>query len=82
MIHHHKKNRILSLKNRQGLILSTHNEIEEELNHHFENILKENNHDNEAHIRKITSNIPTTLSREHNQMLLKKITIAEVETIV
>ena len=82
MIQHNKKNRILSLKSRQGLVLSTHNEIEEELHQHFEKILKEKNHENDVHIRKITNNIPTILSREHNQMLLKKIMMAEVEAVV
>ena len=72
MIQHKKQKKILNLKNKQGLTLSTHQEIEQELHQHFSNILKESNQDNEDHIKKITNNIPTILNREHNQMHLKK----------
>lgn len=52
------------------------------LNQYFRAILTKNNHDNEEDITKITRNIPNILTRKHNQMLLKKITMAEVEEAV
>lgn len=63
-------------------MFDTHQQIEEELHRHFSSILTESNHHNEDHIRKITNHIPSILTKEHNEMLLKNITMEELEEAV
>lgn len=63
-------------------MLNTHQEIEEVLHQHFSSILTDEGKKNEDHIRNITNNILPILTREHNQMLLKRITIEEVEEAI
>ena len=77
-----KNNRILNLKNDQGQLQDTHQQIEEELHQYFIGILIESNQHSEEHIRKITNHIATILTKEHNQMLLKNITMEELEESV
>lgn len=48
----------------------------------FSCILTKRNNHNEDQIRKITNHIPSILTKEHNQMLFKKITMEELEEAV
>ena len=57
-------------------------EKEEELNHYFVEILNEDIHDKERDIAQITSLIPPSVTREDNEMLIKPVTLQEVEEAV
>ena len=57
-------------------------EIEEELNHYFVDILNEDIHDRERDIAQITCLIPPSVSREDKEMLVKPVTLQEVEEAI
>lgn len=61
---------------------STQEEILEELNSVYNKLLQEPNIDISQAIREITRNIPTTLNLDHNKMLLKEVSMQEVEEAV
>ena len=57
-------------------------EIEEELNHYFAEILNKDIHDRERDIAQITRLIPPSVSREDSEMLVKPVTLQEVEEAI
>eukprot|EP00253_Pinus_taeda_P018242 PITA_18242 len=59
-------NKISSIKNEEGNILTSHENIEDVLVQHFQSITQENNSDREQSISEITKNIPKMVSREDN----------------
>ena len=66
----------------EGGRIETHREIEEELNHYFAEILNEDHHDRDREIAQITRLIPTSVTREDNEMLVKLVSMQEVEEAV
>ena len=66
----------------EGSQIETHREIEEELNHYFAEILNEDLHDRERDIAQITWLIPPSVTREDNDMLVKPVSMQEVEEVV
>ena len=62
--------------------IETRREIEEELNHYFVEILNEDIHDRERDIAQITRLIPPSVTREDNEMLVKLVTLQELEEAV
>ena len=65
-----------------GSRIETWGEIEAELSHYFSEILNEDVHDRERDIAQITHLIPSTITREDNEMLVKPVTLQEVEEAV
>ena len=66
----------------EGGRIETRREIEEELNHYFAEILNEDHHDRDREIAQITKLIPTSVTREDNEMLVKPVSMQEVEEAV
>ena len=62
-----------------GNWIETRGEIEEDLSNYFSEILSEDDHDRERYIAKITRLIPPTVTRENNEMLIKPVSLQEVE---
>jgi len=73
-------NSITLLQNRQGDHIEKHEDIEEELLTHFRRVHQETEADRQPAIEKIIKIIPTIISKEHNQILLRPISLQEVET--
>lgn len=71
-------NRISSIKNEDGNLLTSHENIEAMLVQHFRRITQDNNLDREQSISDVTRNIPKLVSREHNFNLNKPISKEEV----
>ena len=66
----------------EGGWIETHWEIEEKLNHYFVEILNEDLPDRERDIAQITRLIPPSVTREDNKMLIKPVSLQEVEEAV
>jgi len=82
MIHHRKNNRILALKNQEGHLIHSQEDLETELNHYFSSLLKEPRNDQDHDIKKINKNIPKILTEDHNKMIQRKVSLKEVEDVV
>lgn len=82
MIQHSKNKFFLALKNQDGHLIHSHEELETGLNHYFSFLLKEPRNDRDQDIKKITKNIPKILTKDHNKMLLRKVSLQEVEDVV
>ena len=65
-----------------GNWIETRGEIEEDLSNYFSEILSEDDHDRERYIAKITRLIPSTIIGENNEMLIKAVSLREVEEAV
>ena len=74
--------RILKLKKMEGVWIELRCKIEEELNHYFAKILNEYLQDRERDIAHITGLISPLVTREDNEMLVKLVTLQEVEEAV
>ena len=62
-----------------GSRIETRGEIEAELSHYFSEILNEDVHDRERDIAQITRTIPSNVTKENNEMLIKTVSLQEVE---
>ena len=82
IIQNRNNSRIQKLKKMDGSRIETCREIEEELNHYFAEILNEDIHDRERDIAQTTRLIPYSVTREDNEMLVKPVTLQEVEEAV
>ena len=58
-----------------GSRIETRGEIEAEFSHYFSKILNEDIHDRERDIAQITRSIPSTVTRENNEMLIKPVSL-------
>ena len=72
-------NSITLLQNRQGEHLEKHEDIELELLTHFRRVHQETEIDQLLAIENIIKIIPKIITEEHNQILLKPISLQEVE---
>lgn len=82
MIQHRRHNRVLALKNREGNLIQSHEEMEDELNYYFSTLLSEPRTDQARAIQYITKNILVILIKDHNKMILRKVSMQEVEEVV
>ena len=82
MIHHKRNNIILNLKYRDGSTAHTHEDISTELNNFYSRLLKEPRVDRSHAIREITKNIPSILNQNHSKMILREVSMQEVEEVV
>lgn len=69
MIQHRINHRILALKNREGHLIHSWEEMEEELTQYFSSLLKEPRNDQDEDIKKTTKHIPKILTEDHNKMI-------------
>ena len=67
------------LKKVDGSRIETRQEIEEELTQHFSEILSEDRDNRGEDIERITRLIPRSVTRENNEMLIKLVTMQELE---
>eukprot|EP00253_Pinus_taeda_P005412 PITA_05412 len=74
------RNNISQIINEQGEKMETQEEIEHEFIQHFKEMSKEPNINRTAAIEEITQHIPHLISEEQNSLLLKPISMQEVET--
>ena len=75
-------NNINFLQNQAGERLEEHQAIEAELTTHFKMVLQEDRLDRQTAINKILPHIPKLISEEHNQLLLRPVSLLEVEQVV
>jgi len=66
-------NNIPFIQNQEGAKVEKHEEIEEELLNHFQQVHHEPMIDRQQAIRKITSNVPKLITEEHNELLMSPI---------
>lgn len=64
------------------MYLTSHQDIEHELNNFFSPLLIEPQTDHSTAINKITKQIPTLVTNDHNDSLRRPITVFEVELVV
>eukprot|EP00253_Pinus_taeda_P015037 PITA_15037 len=74
------RNNISQIINEQGEKMETQEEIEHEFIQHFKEMSKEPRINRTAAIEEITQHIPHLISEEQNSLLLKPISMQEVET--
>ena len=82
VIQNRNSTRIQKLKTRNGNRVDTRREIETELTQYFSEILREEVGNRSREIEKITSLIPSLVTVENNEMLVKPIEMQEVEEAV
>ena len=82
VIHNRHNSNIHKLKKEDGNQVEIRREIEEEPTHHFEDILTEDKGDRGQDIARITRLIPKVVTRENNEMILKTISMQEMEEVV
>jgi len=75
-------NRITYLKDEHGNKLTTHIDIEHTLVTYFKESLIETKKDRLSIIQLITKNIPKVVFEEHNEALLRQITMEELEQTI
>jgi hypothetical protein len=63
----------------QGQMLQKHEDLEQELVSYYQDLLSEPPGDRSPAIEKITQHIPDIITQEHNEALLRPITIEEVD---
>ena len=75
VIQNRRNSRIQKLQKMDGSSIEARRDIEDELTHHFLEILQEEDHDRGRDIEKITRLIPSSVTRENNEMLTKSVTM-------
>ncbi len=75
-------NRISSIKDEEGNLLNSHEDIEVVLVQHFRGIVKETISDRENFIRDLTRHIPRLVSREDNFNLNRPMIEEEVSEVL
>jgi hypothetical protein len=82
MIHRRFINHITKLENAQGTTLLSHLDITKELTDYYLDLLSEPQVDHAEAIGKVTTNIPTLITQEHNEALMTPISQAEVDQAI
>ena len=75
-------NNIAFVNNRQGDRLEVHEDVEHEFKEYFQDILREPPGDRNQAIHSVTQHIPKIITAEHNNMLLRPVTLQEVEEVM
>ena len=82
VIQNRMQNKIFSIKNARGEGVETKEGIETSLNHYFTEIMFESRQDMSDDIDQITWFIPSMVTHDQNDLLMKPITLLEVEVVV
>lgn len=72
-------NNIVHLQNPQGEEMEKHEDIEREITNHFKTVHQEPPKGRQPTINEILQHIPRIITEEHNQCLLRLVTMMEVE---
>ena len=75
-------NKISLLQSQNGERLEEHQDIEKDLLAHFKSVLQESHANRQPAITKVLQHIPKLLKEDHNQMLLRPVSLQEVEKAV
>ena len=75
VLQNRSNSRTQKLRKLDGIRIETRGEIEEELSNYFSKILNEHYHDKGRDIAKITRLIPSTVTGENNEMLIKLVSM-------
>ena len=78
-IHHRMRNKMSKLHTDSGDTLEDHQDISNELTHHFSQLLSEPNHNRLEEISKVTHYIPPLVNSNHSHSLMQPISLQEVE---
>ena len=81
-IHQRMRNKINNLHTDSGDTLEEHQDISNELTHHFSHLLSELNHNRLEVISKVTHCIPPLVNNDHNHSLMQPVSLQEVEVVV
>lgn len=81
-VHQRMRNQISQVNNAQGVKVETQEEIEHEFLHYFKEMSQEPNINRDEAIDNITRQIPRLITEEQNILLLKPISLQEVEIAV
>eukprot|EP00253_Pinus_taeda_P010687 PITA_10687 len=73
-------NNISQIQNQQGERMEQHEDIERKILQHFKSVHQEPQINRQPTIEKILQHIPKIITEEHNQLLLRLVTLLEVET--
>jgi hypothetical protein len=76
------QNKILKIRDRDGIERESHKEIKNKLVNHFQGIAQEPNQDRTEAIQRITQHIPKLVTEEQNINLNKSITKEEIDQVV
>jgi len=82
MIQRRHHNRIISLRDNQGNKVSNDQDIQLELLQYYRSLMQEPHPNRKEAIRKITEHIQKILNEDHNEALMRKITMEEVEQAI
>ena len=82
VLQNRNKSRIHKLKKMAVRKVESRKKIEEVITQHFSDILTEDGGDRRRAINRITDMIPRTVTRENNEMLLKSVSMQEVEEVI
>lgn len=72
-------NTISHIQNLQGDKMEKQEDIEKEITNHIKTVHQEQPIDRQRAINEILQHIPKLITEEHNQLLLRPVTIMEVE---
>jgi hypothetical protein len=75
-------NKILNIKDQDGIERESHQEIENKLLNHFQGIAQEPNQDRSEAIQRIIQHIPKLVTEDQNFSLSKPITKEEIDQVV
>eukprot|EP00253_Pinus_taeda_P035588 PITA_35588 len=81
-VQRHMSNQISYVMDEKGNRIETHEGIEKEFYNYFKTMNQEPNINRNEAIEKITSHIPRLINEDHNTLLLKPISLQEVEEAV
>ena len=76
------RNKISKLHTDSGDTLEDHQDISNELTHHFSKFLSEPNHNRLEEISKVTHCIPPLVKNDYNHSLMQPVSLQEVEVAV
>eukprot|EP00253_Pinus_taeda_P003560 PITA_03560 len=79
MIQHRQRNRIFSIKNKEGQRITQHEEMEQDLVNHFRSLLTKPQRNRTEAIGRISKEIPKLVTRDQNLALMRGATLEEVE---
>jgi hypothetical protein len=82
MIQRRHQNKIISLKYQQGNKLSNHQDIQSELLQYYKTLMQEPQLNRKDAIKNITQHIPKMINENHNEALMRPVTMEEVEQVI
>jgi len=82
MVHQRYINRIMHLEDAKGNLIREHTQIVEEINTYYKYLLTKTNEDRTTTIRWVTRHIPSLVTLEQNEALMRPITREKVDQAI